>query len=84
MDCGHALGSDTKEAFGASAPFRSWVASAGLHITFCFQPVGGGLDGTDRNLSLGAGLNLASNRDAVGLVTQTQNNKKHDVLEFPR
>lgn len=82
IDCGHALGSNTKEAFGAPAPFRSWIASARSYITFCLQPVEDGLDGSDRNLSLGAGLNLASNRYAVGLVTQTQNREKHEVLEF--
>lgn len=64
--------------------FRSWIASARSYITFCLQPVEDGIDGTDRNLSLGAGLNLASNRYAVGLVTQTQNREKHEVLEFSR
>lgn len=82
MDGGHALGGNTKEAFGPSAPLRSWIAYAGTYITFSLQPVEGRIDGTDRNLSLGAGCNLASNRNAVALVTQTQNRKKHDVLEF--
>jgi hypothetical protein len=84
IDGGHALRRDAKEAFRPPASFRRRVARAGAYVAFCFQTIESGIDGPNRNLSISASFDFPPNRNAVGLVIQSQNGKKHDVLEFSK
>ena len=81
-DGGRSLRRDAEETFRASPAFRCGISDARPHITFGFQTIKSGVDGADGYLTLRALFDLPSDRNAVCLVSQTQNTKKHDVLEF--
>ena len=74
----HPLCGDAEESFGSPAPFRRGISRVRLRVAFGFQPIESGIDGADRSFSSRSNLDLAANGDAVGLVIETQNRKKHD------
>lgn len=78
----HAFGSHAEEALGASAALRSGVSRARPHEALGFEPIKSGVDGADGHLATGSRFDLPPDPDAVGLLIETQNREKDDVLEF--
>ena len=78
----HSLGSHTKEAFRAPPAFWCRGAPVRPDISLRLQPLQRGINGTDRDLTLGAALYLTTDRHSIGMIFQAQQRQDNYMLEF--
>jgi len=71
-----------EKTFRTSAAFGRGLTELGFDVTLRLKAVERGIDGADGYLTLRARYDLPPDRYSVGLVVQTQNCEKHNVLEF--
>jgi len=71
-----------EKALCAPASLRRGIAKARFHYPLLFQPIKRSVESTRRGLALRALFDLATNRDTVGVLAQTQDGKHYDLLEL--
>src|SRR2546423_13920763 len=78
----NAGGSETEVFFRAPALHGLRIRNAELHDPFLLEPRERRIDGPDGNRPAGARLDLAADRDAVGVVALVRDREHHVELEF--
>ena len=82
MNGGDSFGGDTEEALGTTAAFGGGIAEMRLDVALGLEAIERGVDGSDRDVTVDARFDFLANGDTVGVVTEAEKGKEHDVFEF--
>src|SRR5690349_7510660 len=82
IDGGNPLRSHAEKALRAPAPLGGGIACARSDVAFSFETVKRGVDGADGHFALCARFNFAADGDSVGLIAETHEGEKNDMLEL--
>jgi len=82
MNSGDAFRRDTEEALGTAPAFRRGIAEMRNDVTLGLEAIERGVNGSNGDVAVNAGFNLAANGYAVSVVAEAKKSEEHNVLEL--
>lgn len=82
VHCRGSFGCDTEEAFRTSAAFRRRIAAERFDVAFYFHAIQCCVDGSKRDLAVGARFDFLTHRDAIGSIFKAHEGQQNEMFEL--